>query len=100
MNDLESAKSLRTVTVCLNCALDHVFLEQELIVYCPSKHGYFGIEGVAVEVFKVLMTSTDGLTEQAIISAIDVGNSIKNSDIDLIQSAIKTLLDLGVFHEK
>lgn len=72
----------------------------ELIVFSPLRRSYFGIEGVAKDVFGIVVASKEGISEEAVWMRIAVGGALTSLEIDLIHDGIQSLLDLGVLYEK
>ncbi|GLU30546.1 hypothetical protein WKR88_01020 [Trinickia caryophylli] len=78
---------------------DYFVLDEELIVFSPSKQAYFGIGGAARLVFDAMAEAQSPLTERDIRLNLGASRALTPTDIELIRDAIRVLLELGVLHE-
>jgi hypothetical protein len=79
---------------------DFFTLNDELIVFSPTKGEYFGIDGAAKVVFSLIAEAQSPLTEQEIVNRIGAGHTLTAAEMSMVQDAVRLLLELGVLNEK
>ena len=79
---------------------EHLFLDDDLIVFSAKHQQYFGINGAGRLVWMTLNHATEPISETDIIATTLSGRDASDESRALILEAIRILVDLGVLDEQ
>lgn len=79
---------------------EYTIISDELILFIPAKKEYYWISGIAKTIFEIIENNKKGLKKEEIINTINNLNDLTINDINIINSGIESLLELGIANEQ
>lgn len=78
----------------------YVIIDGEMITATPKSNEYVGIKGLGKHVLLLLISNKNGITRQELAQELFGRFSEKSTELDMLDAAIRTLLDLELCDDK